>query len=352
MKKKGLIISTIVMVVVLIASLTTATYAWFSTSSVTSIEGFNVSVASTNDVNIGFRTGASGFMTGSMSSSGFVSGATIYGNGTAGQVGGYWTGDVDGLSNELTHDIEFGAQTVAIGIQHSATAISTPAATKATYTGTTVGGVLKEVEDGTEGYENYSINVAKLDDAGTELDEDSVAKAVANKAGAGGVNGDYVYMLLGVQPTKTLDINTLVVMLDMSTEAGNASNTVGICASIHVAYRICANGGEPGDWTDVDIMGANNYATQFTGGSALATNVVNGSSGQAAYADAYKATYSAASVPGRSYAAFITGLTTNAANIDQIELIIYISGPDTDCINAGKGASCAIKLFFCTTTVV
>ena len=33
MKKKGLIISTIVMVVVLIASLTTATYAWFNASS-------------------------------------------------------------------------------------------------------------------------------------------------------------------------------------------------------------------------------------------------------------------------------------------------------------------------------
>lgn len=29
MKKKGLIISTVVMVVILIASLTTATYAWF-----------------------------------------------------------------------------------------------------------------------------------------------------------------------------------------------------------------------------------------------------------------------------------------------------------------------------------
>ena len=33
MKKKGLIISTVVMVVVLIASLTTATYAWFTAAS-------------------------------------------------------------------------------------------------------------------------------------------------------------------------------------------------------------------------------------------------------------------------------------------------------------------------------
>ena len=44
MKKKGLIISTVVMVVVLIASLTTATYAWFTASNKTEIKGFDVSV--------------------------------------------------------------------------------------------------------------------------------------------------------------------------------------------------------------------------------------------------------------------------------------------------------------------
>ncbi len=48
MKKKGLIISTVVMVVVLIASLTTATYAWFSSTAMAKISQLNVqTVAST-----------------------------------------------------------------------------------------------------------------------------------------------------------------------------------------------------------------------------------------------------------------------------------------------------------------
>ena len=44
MKKKGLIISTVVMVVVLIASLTTATYAWFTASSKTEESTYKVMI--------------------------------------------------------------------------------------------------------------------------------------------------------------------------------------------------------------------------------------------------------------------------------------------------------------------
>ena len=43
------------MVVVLIASLTTATYAWFTTSASTSIQGFDVSVAAGNVMSIGLN---------------------------------------------------------------------------------------------------------------------------------------------------------------------------------------------------------------------------------------------------------------------------------------------------------
>ena len=53
MKKKGLIISTIVMVVVLIASLTTATYAWFNTSSFASVDTIQMNVGAASSVAIG-----------------------------------------------------------------------------------------------------------------------------------------------------------------------------------------------------------------------------------------------------------------------------------------------------------
>lgn len=55
MKKKGLIISTVVMVVVLIASLTTATYAWFTSQSVTRVGDIEMSATSSNKLRIGAK---------------------------------------------------------------------------------------------------------------------------------------------------------------------------------------------------------------------------------------------------------------------------------------------------------
>ena len=55
MKKKGLIVATIVMVLVLAVSLTTATYAWFTQSNVTTIDGFGIEVAASAAVNIGLK---------------------------------------------------------------------------------------------------------------------------------------------------------------------------------------------------------------------------------------------------------------------------------------------------------
>ena len=56
MKKKGLIVATIVMVLVLAVSLTTATYAWFTTVSKTTVENISFSVGADSDVNIGLLT--------------------------------------------------------------------------------------------------------------------------------------------------------------------------------------------------------------------------------------------------------------------------------------------------------
>ena len=56
MKKKGLIISTVVMVVVLIASLTTATYAQFSTQAEAKIENISITTTSTEGLQIGVIT--------------------------------------------------------------------------------------------------------------------------------------------------------------------------------------------------------------------------------------------------------------------------------------------------------
>ena len=52
MKKKGLIISTVVMVVVLIASLTTATYAWFSVSASAKIYDISINTQASDGLQI------------------------------------------------------------------------------------------------------------------------------------------------------------------------------------------------------------------------------------------------------------------------------------------------------------
>lgn len=123
MKKKGLIISTVVMVVVLIASLTTATYAWFTTSASTSIQGFDVSVAAGNVMNIGLNKQGYTTYSASATPDNFVSGACEYvADPTNGQfAAGYWTGEVESLGSTITHNIKWSTQNKAVGFSSDAT---------------------------------------------------------------------------------------------------------------------------------------------------------------------------------------------------------------------------------------
>ena len=92
MKKKGLIISTVVMVVVLIASLTTATYAWFNASANAKVGDIQMAVGASSKVQIGMRAKASG----GTSETDYKSGKITFG------VGGAFTGGTyDGLGSLL-----------------------------------------------------------------------------------------------------------------------------------------------------------------------------------------------------------------------------------------------------------
>lgn len=57
MKKKGLLLSTIVMVVVLVVSLSTATFAWFSSQAVATIENINVNTVASDGLQIAVKQG-------------------------------------------------------------------------------------------------------------------------------------------------------------------------------------------------------------------------------------------------------------------------------------------------------
>jgi len=327
--KNKLFILTIVMLLVLALSLTTATYAWFTASSVTRIEGFNVSVTANNDVNIGVKKDCSSIATGTITTSMFVTDAVQYTQPvTPGQVGGTWTG-TDGLSANLEHDIEWGAQSksVAANIDSEDVALSTD---PDDYT---------DIGTGLNNANYIQINAANLgDDALT-----NVAAALPNYGATKdpATSGDYCYMLLGVQPVRDLDVCTLVIAIDF---AASTSSTLGILAGLHVAYRVGKNGAAASSWSDVDIFGNSyHYTTQKTG---VVTNITD-TSGNEALATAYEDTYGSAPT-NTTYCALIQNLSVTMNAIDQVEIIVYLDGNDGDVNNSALGSSGAIKIFFCT----
>ena len=351
MKKKGLIIATIVMVLVLAVSLTTATYAWFTASNVTKISEFSVSVVSNNAVNIGVKDDCSAFAVKSgdtpISTSLFCTGDVAYTKPSSGLVGGTWNSETDGLSANINHDIVWGQTSTAIAARISGDALST---SQSDYYN--LGYALKgKKTDNTTNITAAEINKANAGaTTGTLV---NVANANCNYAGAVDDKsaGDYAYLFLGASPnvssTETLDTNNLVVMLDWSTS--NAS-TLGIIASIHIAYRFSKDGAAASAWTDVDILGAGGYSGT-TSKNGVTSNVVNGTTGQAAYGTAYTQTYTGTAPANNSYAFILTGLSTGYGAVDQIEMIIYMDGTDPDCSNAGLNAGCTVKIFFCTDVV-
>ena len=333
MKKKGLIIATIVMVLVLAVSLTTATYAWFTVANVTTIEGFNVSVVPGTDVNIGVKknnTYEKNPNTGM-----FYYGEVEYTPAAAGTLGlGTWGGTNanEGLGASINHNIVWGEQNLAVGV----TTESTLAAATTGNTGlwSHAGGKTVIAANG----ENHSsIDVAS----------DSAHLAVANINGEDA--GDYAYFFLGVQPSKELKTNNLVILLDASE---NATANVGILSAIHVAYRV--NGGAvvdseyvEGAWYEVDLCGDDvHYDSALSSLTLSLTGTAVG--------NAYGTSYSAdggktpATLPTKG-AYHEIELDGTAMAIEQVEIVIYIAGADSDCVNGAlNGAKGSIKIFFAT----
>ena len=339
MKKKGLIISTVVMVVVLIASLTTATYAWFTASNRTELGKFNVSVVSGNAVDIGMKTAYG--LADNPTDNDFATGTVTFttGGGAAESGPGYfknpgsWTG-TPGLSATLEHGISWGSQSKAVGVTTETAESVRADLTKATSANTRFW-VTDTVNSGNITYGNdttdkTTIIAANKDQTTGGLTNQALAKA--NKDGDKA--GDYAHFILGVRPTKKLQTNQFVVMISPT----GGTQTLGVLASIHVAYRVKTDGQNATGWTEVDVYGANTGMTK--------TTAVTGSTVSADIAEAYKTATSTNAVPAGSMACVISGLDTEPNKITQVEVVIYMAGADTDCNDQGKTATGDINLFF------
>ena len=308
MKKKGLIISTVVMVVVLIASLTTATYAWFTTSSVTSIEGFNVEVVASNAVDIGMKKTCT--YDPHAIDSDFVSGDVTYTASAAGSIGGgSWSEGTEGLSSTLNHGINWGSQNKAVGVT---TADNAASAAK-----------------GNTGY--WNVENGKTAIAANGGKDKSGAEILTLQDGAV-ANSHYAYFFLGARPTKELVSNELVISIDAT-----GSTNIGILSAIHVAYRLNSNDA----WTDVDIFGDGDGGIHYGKKSSAVDN--NMSPAQQA---AYKSTYGKDAPNKGVHVYAIPGLSITTGDLDQLEIVIYLAGADSDCIDQAKGSKGAISMFF------
>lgn len=172
MKKRGLIVSTIVMVVVLAIAVTTATYAWFSSTADAEVKNINVSTVAAEGLQIAVNAGSGTYVAGEID---YTSGA--------------WSGSVAGFGSF----VDFANITT-----ESDNSISkwSSAVTKST---ATVGGLDETFAAGTfikpNGYDD-SIQPTGFD--------------------AAGMNVDYLYLPIAITPTAQMYaiICTITVLPD------------------------------------------------------------------------------------------------------------------------------------------
>ena len=137
--------------------------------------------------------------------------------------------------------------------------------------------------------------------------------------------------------------NELVILLDANSGSGV---TVGLLASVHVAYRLNSDGA----WTDAAIFAGTEHdgSTTITANSLKANVDSNLTEAEAA---TYLATYGEAANTTGAMALRISSLKVAKDAIDQIELLIYIDGTDYTNNNqdAISGVGGSISIFFHTT---
>ena len=339
MKKKGLIISTVVMVVVLIASLTTATFAWFTQSATATIDSIAFQVGAGADLLIGV-SGTNNFVETPTNAS-FYSGTTVYEKGAEFKDQGTWTGDVNALGVNIDlNNLNLSNISKAVG---TGTFTGNPGSWDGnTYTsGTNLGGTA----DVTFNNANYKIGMIKAEGQSTAVDTATIDTAWKNF--------DYLDVVIGVQATKA-NLQSMTCYVTVNPGAGTI---IGMNAAIHVAYELV----KPAETatntlTDNDVYGtSNSYATKPN-----SVNNTTYTTAKAAYDAAKKTTSTGLTCLGgagdvtlnpgaMTFPIELDKVTSGAIDVSgiyQLHLVIYVAGFDGDCLEAAKGVSSTIYITF------
>ncbi len=320
MKKKGLIISTVVMVVVLIASLTTATYAWFNSTAAAKVDGIVMSTQSATSLQIGLlKNGGDGNMTAPQQQSDL-----IYGSGVK-WVSTEWQGSAHGVGSSITFD----STTTLAALSKSVSIATKEISGAGTEKKTTIhsGTFFKAEGEGytTEGYDLGTVEEAKQ-------------------------NVDYIDVTFAVIAVKEVKEAVLKV-----TVTADTPDYIGMAAAIRFAFYV--------DGKLIDVSKGSAFADEpsVSLASDTTTNKTNVSAfdglkpddtwalpskqddllGESKKDDTATWTYY---LPIKKNPTLST--TYSQANAFTVRVIAWIEGTDESCLNETAGTGATIELDF------
>ena len=334
MKKKGLIIATIVMVLVLAVSLTTATYAWFTNEGSARVTNISFEVGASSDILIGVS--ATNTIVETPVPTSFYADGTTYTTAT-----NSWTGTTNALGLAVDTGVDLTHMDKAV-YSFSGTTATAYDPTSTSISNNVVASHGTQITTGI--VTSDMTNIKKASGNGTAVSETSVEAALAN--GQDENYGDYLYVSFGAAAGKT-DVIAYGCMVYIHPTDSKA--TLGLNAAIHVAYRTTYGG----TWKEIDVYGTNTHATYKSTGASHMTAPTMPTTTISGHSITYKgSTYDTSRSDGDAYV-FIPLQSTGASDsyistsdITQVELVIYICGPDSDCITSATGVGSLISIEF------
>lgn len=223
------------------------------------------------------------------------------------------------MSPNIEHNINWGTVTKAVGVSSEQTIANATISNTKTFNEQKRGGLMVAANLGTKASANFG----------------EKGLAVANGY-TDETQADYAYLFLGVSPSKELQTGTNKVYIIVQTSG--TGSTVGISSAVHVAFRL----NEATDWTDVDVYGSVHHGAPR---SEQKVDIPHDASAVTGLDGTL--TFTGGKTTITNAAAHSIDLPSTAVGaIDQLELVIYLAGADEDCVDAAKGVTVKVAIFF------
>lgn len=347
MKKKGLIVATIVMVLVLAVSLTTATYAWFTVSGAAEVKTIGFQVGAASNLVIGVSKTNTYLTGGDKQWSAFTSDATVFTPSVDPTGRGSWSEGTEGLGLNIDTGLDLTTMEKAV---YSFTDVQTTGSgSELKITSATIDTYTKGANQTVSAGFKHSNTALKASGNGANIAAGSFEYAVKNK--------DYLDVVFAVAANKP-DVLAFGCLITIDNQFLKTS--LGMNAAIHIVYST-----DGVTYTELDLYGTNSAGSPNTAATAPTAPTVTipattiGSTDYEAqdltyatkYADGdtsdnYRAGDAALFIPLYKSTAGNQYAPTGIDGVQQLHLIIYICGPDSDCITAATGVGATIDIEF------